>query len=139
MKALFRIPREDVSKMRSHLSRGEAERLVQTYSDLILRLSVTYLKNTEDAKDICQTVFLRLLEKPREFQSPEHERAWIIRTAVNVCKDQLKSSWRRTTVDLSAASGAGGGGGEPVGSGGAAPAKIPDGDLSLLLRRLLCQ
>ena len=90
--------------MRSHLSRGEAERLVQTYSDLILRLSVTYLKNTEDAKDICQTVFLRLLEKPREFQSPEHERAWIIRTAVNVCKDQLKSSWRRTTVDLSAAS-----------------------------------
>lgn len=81
--------------MRSHLSRGEAERLVQTYSDLILRLSVTYLKNTEDAKDICQTVFLRLLEKPREFQSPEHERAWIIRTAVNVCKDQLKSSWRR--------------------------------------------
>lgn len=85
-------------------SREEAERLVQTYSDLILRLSFTYLKNTEDAKDICQTVFLRLLEKPREFQSPEHERAWIIRTAVNVCKDQLKSSWRRTTVDLSAAS-----------------------------------
>lgn len=104
MKALFRIPREEVSKMRSHLSRGEAERLVRTYSDLILRLSFTYLKNTEDAKDICQTVFLRLLEKPREFQSPEHERAWIIRTAVNVCKDQLKSSWHRTTVDLSAAS-----------------------------------
>ncbi len=90
--------------MRSQLSREEAERLVQTYSDLILRLSFTYLKNTEDAKDICQTVFLRLLEKPREFQSPEHERAWIIRTAVNVCKDQLKSSWHRTTVDLSAAS-----------------------------------
>ena len=44
--------------MRSHLSRGEAERLVRTYSDLILRLSFTYLKNTEDAKDICQTVFL---------------------------------------------------------------------------------
>ena len=53
MKALFRIPREDVSKMRSQLSREEAERLVQTYSDLILRLSFTYLKNTEDAKDIC--------------------------------------------------------------------------------------
>ena len=48
-------------------------------------------------------MFLRLLEKPREFQSPEHERAWIIRTSVNVCKNQLKSSWRRTTVDLSAA------------------------------------
>lgn len=128
--------------MRSQLSREEAERLVQTYSDLILRLSFTYLKNTEDAKDICQTVFLRLLEKPREFQSPEHERAWIIRTSVNVCKDQLKSSWRRTTVDLSAALDARAPEAEEgslVGGGGAASAKIPDRDLPLLLRGLLRQ
>ena len=89
--------------MRSHIDRAEAERLVETYSDLILRLSYTYLKSTEDAKDICQTVFLRLLEKPRKFESPEHERAWIIRAAVNLCKDQPKSHWRRTTVDLEAA------------------------------------
>ena len=89
--------------MRSHIDRAEAERLVNAYSDLILRLSYTYLKSTEDAKDICQTVFLRLLEKPRGFESPEHERAWIIRAAVNLCKDQLKSHWRRTTVDLEAA------------------------------------
>ena len=89
--------------MRSHIDRAEAERLVETYSDLILRLSYTYLKSTEDAKDICQTVFLRMLEKPRSFETPEHERAWIIRAAVNLCKDQLKSHWRRTTVDLEAA------------------------------------
>ena len=89
--------------MKSHIDRAEAERLVNAYSDLILRLSYTYLKSTEDAKDICQTVFLRLLEKPRKFESPEHERAWIIRAAVNLCKDQLKSHWHRTTVDLEAA------------------------------------
>ena len=89
--------------MRNLISRDEAERLVNTYSDLVLRLSYTYLKSTEDAKDICQTVFLRLLEKPRDFVSPEHERAWIIRAAVNACKDQLKSHWHRTTVDLEAA------------------------------------
>ena len=82
---------------------SEPARLVTTYANLILRLSYTSLGSTHDAEDICQTVFLRLLEKPREFQSPEHERARIIRTSVNVCKDQLKSSWRRTTVDLSAA------------------------------------
>ena len=83
--------------------RTEVERLVETYSDLILRLSYSYLKSTEDAKDICQTVFLKLLEKPRTFASPEHERAWIIRTAANICKDVLKSHWRRTTVDMDAA------------------------------------
>ena len=48
-------------------------------------------------------MFLRLLERPRSFETPEHERAWIIRAAVNLCKDQLKSHWRKTTVDLEAA------------------------------------
>lgn len=91
------------SSMMQRLDRREAERLVETYSDLILRLSVCWLKDREDAKDVCQTVFLRLLEKPRSFDSPEHERAWIIRTAVNACKDQLKSGWRRHTVDLTEA------------------------------------
>ena len=48
-----------------------------TYADAILRLSYTYLKNTHDAQDICQTVFVKLLMEPREFKSPEHERAYI--------------------------------------------------------------
>ena len=86
------------------LDRGEAERLVHAYSDLILRLSYTYLKSTDDAQDICQTVFLKLLQKPQAFSSPEHEKAWIIRTAVNLCKDHLKSGWRppkyRTVIYL---------------------------------------
>lgn len=85
------------------LDRAEAERLVYTYSDLILRLSYTYLKSTDDAQDICQTVFLKLIQQPRRFESAEHERAFIIRTAANLCKDHLKSRWRKTTVDLDAA------------------------------------
>lgn len=89
--------------MRPTLDRAEAQRLVETYSDLILRLSFTYLGSTADAQDICQTVFLKLLQHPRRFESGEHERAWIIRAAINLCKDQLKSSWRHTTVALEAA------------------------------------
>ena len=33
----------------------QAERLAQDYADAILRLSYTYLKNTQDAQDVCQT------------------------------------------------------------------------------------
>ena len=51
-------------KTNETLDRAEAERLVETYSDLILRLSYTYLKSTEDAQDICQSVFLKLLQPP---------------------------------------------------------------------------
>ena len=52
------------------IDRAEAERLVYTYSDLILRLSYTYLKSTHDAEDICQNVLLKLLTDGREFESP---------------------------------------------------------------------
>lgn len=73
----------------------EAERLVETYSDLILRLSYTWLKSTQDAEDICQTVLLRLLTGETAFQSREHEKAWVVRTTINACKDELRSFRRR--------------------------------------------
>lgn len=79
---------------------AEAERLVDTYSDMILRLCYTYLKNTQDAEDICQDVFLKLLTGKTVFASPEHEKAWILRTASNACKDLLKSAARNRTCAL---------------------------------------
>lgn len=85
---------------------SEAERLVHTYSDLILRLSYTYLKSTHDAEDICQTVFLKLLTGGPAFDSPEHEKAWIIRATANACKDVLRSAFRQRTVALEAAASA---------------------------------
>lgn len=83
------------------LNEREAERLVNTYSDLILRLSYTWLKSTQDGEDICQTVLLKLLTEGRTFESPEHEKAWVVRTAINACKDELRA-FRRKTVPLDA-------------------------------------
>ena len=79
-----------------------AEYLAETYADAILRLSYTYLKNTHDAQDICQTVFVKLLTEPREFDTADHERAYILRMAANACKDLLKSPWRKRTCGLEA-------------------------------------
>lgn len=78
----------------------QARRLVSLYADMILRISYQYLKQTCDAEDICQTVFLKYLTSAPAFDSPEHEKAWIIRTAINTCKDHLKSAFFRRTVPL---------------------------------------
>ena len=80
----------------------QAEHLANTYADAILRLSYFYLKNTYDAQDVCQTVFVKLLAEPREFESPRHERAYVLRMAANACKDLLKSPWRKRTCALEA-------------------------------------
>ena len=79
-----------------------AEYLAETYADAILRLSYTYLKNTHDAQDVCQTVFVKLLTEPRDFESPSHERAYVLRMAANACKDLLKSPWRKRSCSLDA-------------------------------------
>ncbi|MBR5509973.1 MAG: sigma-70 family RNA polymerase sigma factor [Lachnospiraceae bacterium] len=61
----------------------QARRLVNTYADMILRISYQYLKQTYDAEDICQTVFLKYITNNMTFDSIEHEKAWIIRTAIS--------------------------------------------------------
>lgn len=77
----------------------EVERLINTYSDTILRLSYSYLKSTYDAEDICQTVFLKLLTAGTEFESPAHEKAYIIRATINACKNELKA-FRRKLIPI---------------------------------------
>lgn len=78
----------------------QAERLAYTYSDAILRLSYTYLRNLDDAQDICQTVFVKLLTCPKAFASEEHEKAYILRIVANACKDLLKSPWKKRRCSL---------------------------------------
>ncbi len=82
----------------------QARYLVDRYADMILRISYSYLKQTCDTEDICQTVFLKYLTANVRFASSEHEKAWIIRTTVNACKDHVKASFFRRTVPLEDAS-----------------------------------
>lgn len=76
------------------------EYLVYTYADTILRFSYSYLKNLQDAQDVSQTVFVKLLIAKQNFKSKDHEKAFILRMTANVCKDILKSSWRNRTCTM---------------------------------------
>ena len=81
---------------------GEREiaRLVETYSDMLLRVALNRTQNLAEAEDIVQSVYLRLLRARPRFTSAAHEKAWLLRTAVNLCKDYQKSAARRMSVPL---------------------------------------
>lgn len=77
---------------------GQMEGYFQKYYKACCRVAFTMMKNHADAEDVAQEVLLRLLARQPEFDSPDHEKAWIIRTAINLCKDLLKSKWRKASV-----------------------------------------
>ena len=81
-------------------SEREVNNAIEQYADMVLRLCTVYLKNSADAEDIFQTVFLKYTLHPRPFESAEHEKAWLIRVTINACKDLLKSFFHSRTVSL---------------------------------------
>lgn len=76
------------------------KQLVEEYADLIYRVSYTYLGSKADVEDICQEVFIKLIRRQETFESSDHERNWIIRVAINACKDLLRSRASHVMVDL---------------------------------------
>lgn len=81
-------------------SETEINRAVDEYSDMVRRLCMLHLKNYADTEDIFQTVFLKYALSSVEFESKEHEKAWMIRVTINACKDLLKSFFRKHTVSI---------------------------------------
>lgn len=73
------------------------QRLFDDYAQEVFRLAFSYLNNRQDAEDITQTVFVKLLStkwKPKAGK----EKSWLLACAANACKDHLKSFWRKNVV-----------------------------------------
>ncbi len=69
------------------------------YKDTVYRLALSYTKSRADAEDVCQTVFLKLMQQPR---LPDNEKAWLLKVTANTCRDLLRSAWWRRTESLDA-------------------------------------
>ena len=76
------------------------ELFVRRHENRLYRTALAILGHRAEAEDVVQEVFLKFIEKRPSFQSPDHEKAWLIRVAVNLCKNRLRSSWWQKTVPL---------------------------------------
>lgn len=65
----------------------------------VYRVCFAYMKNSADTEDAVQDTFYKMMKSGATFESVEHEKAWLIRTAVNVCKNSVRH-WFRKHEDL---------------------------------------
>ncbi len=68
-----------------------AKDLVHTYGDMLYRICLMSLRNHADAEDAVQEVFLKYLTRAPDFDSPSHEKAWLITVALNHCRNMLRN------------------------------------------------
>jgi len=85
-------------QVQSSLLRTDEELLgiYNRHVDTVYRICFMFMKNRSDTEDMVQNTFIRLMKDKTVFQSPEHEKAWLIRTATNLCKDHFRHWWSKT-------------------------------------------
>ena len=92
---MIEISKKDVR----YVEKVEIAKLYDAYAQDVFRLALSYLYNSQDAEDVCHSVFLTLVEKDITLY-PGSEKAWLLKCAANACKDQLKSLWKQNREEL---------------------------------------
>lgn len=77
-----------------------ARRLLRDYGNSVLRLAYSYLHNLPDAEEVLQDTLLRCLQAAPAFESPEHEKAWLLRVAANLSKNRIDYNALRAAQEL---------------------------------------
>lgn len=73
----------------------ELQQKIDMYSDMLFKLSYIRLQNVQDAEDVVQEVFYQYIRHSQPFESPEHEKAWLLKVTLNTCRKVWRSAWRR--------------------------------------------
>lgn len=72
-----------------------AEAAIDRYADMVYRLALSQMKNTTDADDLFQEVFVRLVSHIQDLESWEHVKAWLIRVTINCAKKHYDQYWHK--------------------------------------------
>ncbi len=70
-------------------------RMMLTYERDVLRLCLMILHDANLAQDAVQETFLKAYRKMEGFRGEASEKTWLMRIAVNTCRDMTRGGWFR--------------------------------------------
>lgn len=80
-------------------SKKEIEEIYERHYKTVYRVCYAFMKTPSETEDAVAETFLRLIKRAPALESSEHEKAWLIRTASNICRNELKH-WRRKCSNI---------------------------------------
>ncbi len=75
----------------------EPEAILEKYGDMVFKAAFSLTKNRQDAEDAAQEAFISLMQSAPEFESEEHQKAWLLRVVTNKCKSLFRTVWHSRT------------------------------------------
>ena len=90
---------EEAGNVQAAESGGMAyfEELYERYATDVLRVCYFYLGDRQKAEDVCQDVFVRLMTTSPQLQEGR-EKAWLLKVALNRCRDLWRGAWLKRVV-----------------------------------------
>ncbi len=79
-------------------NKNQVARLLEKHGDRVFRTAFMYLKNYQDAEDVLQMTFEKYLIAKPLFKSEEHEKAWLLRVAINISKNLVTCGWKKKVI-----------------------------------------
>lgn len=70
-------------------------RMVAQYEITLLRTCYMYLRDRGMAEDATQETFLKAYKALETFRAESSEKTWLMRIAINTCRDMQRSAWFR--------------------------------------------
>ena len=81
------------------MTEQEFTRLFGMYRKLVYHVAYCNIGDAAEAEDISQEVFLKLFTKPPHYDEDTQVKAWLVRVAVNRCRDVRRSLHFRLRED----------------------------------------
>jgi len=85
----------DIAAAAASVREAEIERLMAVYQDSLLRMCYVYLRDAALAEDALQETFFKAYKRFDAFRGDCSEKTWLMRIAINTCKDVRRSRWFR--------------------------------------------
>ncbi len=73
----------------------DIDEAVRRYADMVYRLAIANTNVTQDAEDVFQEVFVRLVRYKDKIEDEEHLKAWLIRVTINEARRLEGSGWKK--------------------------------------------
>ena len=90
---LFAVLQAIAPARASAAAHAQLSQLYDRWGTAVFRAAYAYLHNKSDAEDVLQDTFLQYMRTSPELESPAHEKAWLLRVAINLSKNKLNSAW----------------------------------------------